>query len=61
MPTFLVYCHDKETDTKIPLGVLVERRKTDRGDNHNGMLRLARKEFGEKEKEFSNLFIMRIS
>jgi len=61
MHTFLVYCQDKESDAKIPLGVLVDRRKLDRGDNAQGMLRLARKEFAEREKEFSNIMVWKVS
>jgi len=61
MHTFLVYCQDKESDAKIPLGVLVDRRKSDRGDNGSGMLRLARKEFAEKGKEFSNISVWKVS
>lgn len=57
MNTVMVYRLDQETKTKIPLGVLVDRRKSDRGDNVIGMLRLARREFAESERESSCIFI----
>jgi len=61
MNTFLVYYQDKESGAKIPLGVLVDRRKSERGDDGNGMLRLARKEFAEKEKDISSIFVWRVT
>jgi hypothetical protein len=57
MNTVLVYRLDQETKGKIPLGILVDRRKSDRGDNVIGMLRLARKEFAKSEEESSQIFI----
>jgi hypothetical protein len=58
MNTVMVYRLDQETKEKIPLGILVDRRKSDRGaENAIGMLRLARKEFAETEKESSSIFI----
>ena len=57
MQTVMVYRLDQETKANIPLGILVERRKSERGDNVIGMLRLARKEFAEDGKEPSSIFI----
>jgi len=57
MQTVMVYRLDNETKAKVPLGVLIDRRKSDRGDNVIGMLRMARKEFAETERESANIFI----
>lgn len=43
--TVMVYRLDKKTMSKEPLGILVERRKKEHGDNIVGMVRLAKKEF----------------
>ncbi len=57
METVIVYRLDNKTKAMIPLGILVERRKTERGKNANGMLRLARKEFAETEEESNHIYI----
>ena len=57
METVFVYRLDEETNTLIPLGTLVERRKKERGKNPIGMLRWARKEFSESEEESKNIII----
>jgi hypothetical protein len=57
MNTVMVYRIDKETRAKIPLGILVDRRKSERENNLMGMLRLARKEFAVTEEESSSIFI----
>ncbi len=56
-PSVMVYRLHEETMTKEPVGVLVERRKADRGNNALGMLRLARKEFGEAAEDPSQIVI----
>jgi hypothetical protein len=55
--TVFVYRLDKASNAVNQLGTLVERRKTDRGKNAAGMLRLARKEFAATEEESGNIFI----
>jgi len=57
LETVIVYRLDGESKARVLLGILVDRRKSDRGDNVIGMLRLARKEFAETEKESANIFI----
>ena len=46
MRTVTVYRADYVKKTKVPIGVVPERRKKDRGDNFLGLLRLARKIYG---------------
>ncbi len=53
----LVYRLDEESMEKQPVGMLVERRKADRGERLLGMLRLARKEFTESEEAHSIIVI----
>ncbi len=55
--TVLVYRLDSKTKAMVPLGVLVERRNKERGDNVISMLRRARKEFAKTEKEATEIFI----
>ncbi len=43
----VVYRLNEETMEREPVGTLVERRKSDRGERLLGMLRLARREFGD--------------
>jgi hypothetical protein len=57
LTSVLVYRLDSETKSMVPLGILVERRKDERGDNVISMLRLARREFAHSEKEAANIFI----
>jgi hypothetical protein len=52
-----VYRPDEKTMGKEPVGILIERRQTDRGNNAVGLLRLARKEFAETEEESRRIFI----
>jgi hypothetical protein len=56
--TVMVYWLDRENMRKEPLGILTERRKSER-DNNNaiGMLRLARKEFAETEEQAKRILI----
>ncbi|HEX9851203.1 hypothetical protein [Candidatus Deferrimicrobium sp.] len=56
--TVMVYWMDKKNMTKEPIGILTERRKSER-DNNNaiGMLRLARKEFAKTEEESQMILI----
>jgi hypothetical protein len=57
MDSVLVYRLDRETRAKVPLGILVERRKSERGQNFVGMLRRARKEFAKTQEDLSEIFI----
>ena len=45
MTTFTVYSVDKVSEKKVQVGTLVERRKTDRGNNIAGLLKLAANRF----------------
>ena len=56
--TVMVYLRDKNGIGKEPIGVITERRKSER-DNNNaiGMLRLARKEFAKTEEEVQRIII----
>ena len=56
--TVMVYLRDKNGIGKEPIGVITERRKSER-DNNNaiGMLRLARKEFAKTEEEAQRIII----
>ena len=45
MTTFTVYSIDKVRERKVQLGTLVERRRTDRGNNIAGLLELAANRF----------------
>jgi hypothetical protein len=56
--TVMVYLMDKNGIGKEPIGVIVERRKSERDDNNAiGMLRLARKEFAKTEEEAQRIVI----
>ena len=56
--TVMVYLRDKNGIGKEPIGVITERRKSER-DNNNaiGMVRLARKEFAKTEEEAQRIII----
>jgi len=45
MTTFTVYRFDKDRDSKVRVGTLVERRRRDRGNNIVGLLKLAANRF----------------
>ena len=57
LKTVMVYCMDSKNMRKEPIGILMERRKTDRENNAIGMLRLARKEFAKTEEESRKILI----
>ncbi len=56
--TVMVYLLDKNGIGKEPIGVIMERRISER-DNNNaiGMVRLARKEFAKTEEEAKRIVI----
>jgi hypothetical protein len=58
LKTVMVYWVDQESKRKEPLGILAERRKSER-DNNNaiGMLRLARKVFANSEEQAKRILI----
>jgi len=45
MTTFNVYTVDKVLERKVQVGTLVERRRTDRGNNIAGLLKIAANRF----------------
>ncbi len=53
----MVYRLDERTMGKEPIGILLERRQSERGDNAIGLLRLARKEFAESDEDYRKIFI----
>ena len=56
--TVMVYLLDKMSMLKEPIGIITERRKSERDDNNAiGMLRLARKEFAKTEEEAKRIVI----
>ena len=56
--TVMVYWMDQKNMTKEPLGILTERRKSERDDNNAiGMLRLARKVFAQSEEQAKRIMI----
>ena len=57
METIFVYRLDCKTKAEIPLGILLERRKQERGDNTVGMLRLARRKFARTAKDKTSIFV----
>ena len=56
--TVMVYLMDKNWLGKEPIGIITERRKSEREMNNAiGMLRLARKEFAKTEEEAKRIVI----
>ena len=56
--TVMVYLRDKNGIGKEPIGVITERRKSERENNNAiGMVRLARKEFANTEEEAQRIII----
>lgn len=51
MKNVTVYRVDYVRKTKVPIGRVVERRSTERGNNLIGLLRLARKSFSTGPQE----------
>jgi len=45
MTTFTVYSVDKVRERRVQVGTVVERRRTDRGNNIAGLLKLAANRF----------------
>jgi hypothetical protein len=57
LKTVMVYWTDKKNMRKEPIGILIERRKSERENNAIGMLRLARKKFAKTEEESKRIVI----
>ena len=56
--TVMVYWMDRKNMRKEPIGILMERRKSERENNNAiGMLRLARKVFARTEEEAKGILI----
>jgi hypothetical protein len=53
----LVYRLDNKTKSMVPLGILVDRRNHERGDNVIAMLRMAKREFAGTDEEAASIFI----
>lgn len=51
MKAVTVYRVDYLSKTRVPIGVVAERRRKERGDNLIGLLRLARKTFASSPEE----------
>lgn len=52
-----VYRWDYGKNTKVPVGVVFEKRKTERGSNYIDLLRLARRRFAANAAGAVNIFI----
>jgi hypothetical protein len=58
LKTVMVYWIDQSNMQKEPIGILTERRKSERDNNNSiGMLRLARKVFAKTEEEAKRIII----
>jgi len=56
--TVMVYWMDQKNMRKEPIGILTERRKSERNNNNViGMLRLARKVFAQSEEQAKRIVI----
>jgi hypothetical protein len=53
-----VYQVDYRTKTRLPVGSLVERRQTERGNNQKDLLRLARQRFASNPNDALNMYIV---
>lgn len=51
MKNVTVYRVDYVRKTKVPIGLVVERRTKERGDNIIGLLRMARKAYSSSPEE----------
>lgn len=57
MRVVTVYRMDYARKTKYPIGVVLERRETERLHNYQDMLRLARSLFASDPADFANIVI----
>jgi hypothetical protein len=57
MQEVTVYRWNYGKNTRLPIGVVLERRKTERGNNYIDLLRLARRRFGVNTAGAGHIFI----
>lgn len=57
MRVVTVFRVDCARKTKFPIGVVLERRETERRHNYDDMLRLARRLFASDPADFANIVI----
>lgn len=57
MRVVTVFRVDYTRKTKYPIGVVLERRETERRHNYDDMLRLARRLFASDPADFANIVI----
>lgn len=57
MRAVIVYRVDYVRKTRGPIGYILERRRTDRGDNYLGLLRRARKVYASTPEEALSIAI----
>jgi hypothetical protein len=53
-----VYLVDYRSKSRMPVGSLEERRRTERGNNQKDLLRLARQRFASNQNEALNMYIV---
>ncbi|MBE0604514.1 MAG: hypothetical protein IH611_12930 [Deltaproteobacteria bacterium] len=57
MRVVTVYRVDFDRKTKYPVGVVLEQRQTERGENYKDLLRLARRTFARDTTDAVNIVI----
>ncbi|MCR4310708.1 MAG: hypothetical protein NUW14_11955 [Deltaproteobacteria bacterium] len=57
MRAVTVYRVDSGRKTKDPIGVVLEKRKTERANNHNDLLRMARRLFASDTADAVHIII----
>ena len=57
MRVVTVYRVDYDRKTKYPVGVVLEQRQTERGENYRDLLRLARRTFARDTADAVNIVI----
>ena len=57
MEVVTVYRWDYGKNTKFPIGIVLERRRTERGSNYMDLLRLARRRFAVNAVGAVHIFI----
>jgi hypothetical protein len=53
-----VYLVDYRSKSRMPVGSLEERRRTERGNNQKDLLRLARQRFASNQNEALNMYLV---
>jgi hypothetical protein len=57
MQVVIVYRVDCETMIKDPIGIVFEKRKSERGNNNYDLLRMARKRYALNKGDASRIYI----